>query len=90
MSGVVRYEKITGEHNRNCIDCQRGFDKYDNVIKCDLGHVFHERCWPGACSTTVCKNRSWDDNVAIAKITGSLALVVGFCFIVGKEVHRNW
>ncbi len=90
MSGVVRYEEVAGKHNHNCIDCQRAFGKYDEVIGCDLGHIFHKRCWAGACPTTVCKKRNWDENVALSKITVMLVGVVAFCFIIGKEVHRNW
>lgn len=84
MSSVIRYERITEDHNHNCIDCQRAFRSYDNVIKCDIGHVFHQSCWPGACSTAICKNRRWEENLALAKISGSIAVLALICVTLFK------
>lgn len=42
----------------NCIDCQQAFQHDDRVIACAKTHIFHERCWPGVCPTTICKKEA--------------------------------
>lgn len=82
---VVNYSSVwTGDKPKqaNCIDCQMVFKGDDKVRYCKYDHIFHEKCWPGACSTTICKKeaseRFWQPiNETIAHVLG-FGMAVGF------------
>lgn len=58
MYFVQNYKYVDGAKNTACIKCKQDFSHNDKVILCEVHHVFHEKCWTGACTTEICKSEA--------------------------------
>ncbi|MBS0629472.1 MAG: hypothetical protein JSS30_04520 [Verrucomicrobia bacterium] len=95
------FQRLHGTRSTNCKECRQQFNELDWIYACKVKHIFHHKCWTGACTAYDCAKEAEREAekvkilerremvVVAAGGTGVFLFALGFAlfvFSVGRAV----